>query len=231
MWISISDSKRIVRQSSLLNQCFVLACILASASASAHTSAYADHRGEVVLTDAPGDERLRLLFTIEEPGARTLPASLAAAGCEFPSASARRVPNSWENGLATIAAETKIDPRLLQAVIWAESRCNPVAVSPKGARGLMQLMPGTARQYGVHDAFDPLQNIKGGARYLRDLLELFSGNVELALAAYNAGPKNVIDAGMRIPPFRETRSYVPAVMKRLAALRGGTGRDGAGPGM
>jgi soluble lytic murein transglycosylase-like protein len=108
---------------------------------------------------------------------------------------------------------------LIHAVIWAESRCNPVAVSPKGARGLMQLMPGTARQYGVTDSFDPLQNIRGGARYLRDLLDLFGGNVELALAAYNAGPRSVVDARMRIPPYRETLAYVPAVLKRLALLR------------
>jgi soluble lytic murein transglycosylase-like protein len=188
----------------------------------AHVYAYADAHGEIVITDAPRDERWRVLFTLEEAAARTLPAPLAAMGCDHGSG-ARRTPRPWESDLPAIAADLKLDPHLIQAVIWAESRCNPVALSPKGARGLMQLMPATARQYAVADAFDPLQNIRGGARYLRDLLELFAGNLELALAAYNAGPGSVLAARMRIPPFPETRAYVPAVMKRLAALRGVAG--------
>ena len=192
--------------------------------AGAHIYAYSDQSGELVLTDAPRDERWQMLFMLEEPGARTVPPPLQlAGGCVDATNAQRRPANAWEHALPAIAAETRLDPHLIHAVIWAESRCNPVAVSPKGARGLMQLMPGTARQYGVTDAFDPLQNLKGGARYLRDLLDLFGGNVELALAGYNAGPKSVVDARMRIPPYRETLAYVPAVLKRLAMLRSRSG--------
>ena len=204
----------------MLFKAFSLAALLVgAASAGAHIYAYTDQEGEVVLTDAPRDERWRMLFMLEEPGARTVPpANVAVSGGCAPAGGTRGV-SAWEAGVPAIAAEAKLDPHLLHAVIWAESRCNPVAVSPKGARGLMQLMPGTARQYGVTDSFDPLQNIRGGARYLRDLLDLFGGNVELALAAYNAGPRSVVDARMRIPPYRETLAYVPAVLKRLAMLR------------
>jgi soluble lytic murein transglycosylase-like protein len=197
----------------------LLALAASAGVAQAHIYAYEDHTGALVITDAPGDERWRMLFVLEEAGARTAPAPISAPGCDY-AARRGRTPSTWEGHLPAVAAEFKLDPRLLQAVIWAESRCNHAAVSPKGARGLMQLMPATARQYGVVDSFDPLQNIKGGARYLRDLLDLFAGNVELALAAYNAGPRSVMEARMRIPPFRETRAYVPAVLQRLAVLRG-----------
>jgi len=126
-----------------------------------------------------------------------------------------------EVGSAIQAAAEKwaIDADLLRAVIWVESRCNHRAVSVKGARGLMQLMPATARLYGVHDAFDPRGNILAGAGYLRDLLAHFSGDLELALAAYNAGPQAVIAAGMRIPPYRETQAYVPAILARMRQLK------------
>lgn len=111
------------------------------------------------------------------------------------------------------ADEAGIDAALVHAVITAESGYNPAAVSRAGAQGLMQLMPGTAKRYAVKDAFDPRQNIRGGTRYLRDLLDLFDNNVELALAAYNAGENAVIRHGRKIPPYRETRAYVPKVMR------------------
>jgi soluble lytic murein transglycosylase-like protein len=201
----------------------LVALFAGAAPAGAHIYAYTNQEGEVVLTDAPRDERWRMLFMLEEPGARTVPPPSVAVVGNCTPASGTRSASAWEASVPAIASETRLDPHLIHAVIWAESRCNPVAVSPKGARGLMQLMPGTARQYGVTDSFDPLQNIRGGARYLRDLLDLFGGNVELALAAYNAGPRSVVDARMRIPPYRETLAYVPAVLKRLALLRGRTG--------
>lgn len=116
-----------------------------------------------------------------------------------------------------------VEDSLVHAVIFAESSYNPAAVSPQGAAGLMQLMPETARQYGVRDAFDPVQNINGGVKLLRDLLALFNGDVELALAAYNAGANAVIRAGNRIPPHIETAAYVPKVVeyyRRFQARKG-----------
>jgi soluble lytic murein transglycosylase-like protein len=109
------------------------------------------------------------------------------------------------------AARNGLDPNLIIAVMQQESGFNPRAVSPKGARGLMQLMPATARRFGVKNIFDPAQNIEGGARYLRFLLDMFNGDLELALAGYNAGENAVINYGYRVPPYRETRYYVKNV--------------------
>jgi len=105
-----------------------------------------------------------------------------------------------------------VDEALVHAVIFAESSYDPDAISPAGASGLMQLMPATAAHYGVRDLFDPAQNVSGGVRLLRDLLARFDGNVELALAAYNAGAYAVIRAGNRVPPHSETAAYVPKVI-------------------
>ena len=122
-------------------------------------------------------------------------------------------PARWREHVAAMAAKYDISPTLLEAVVWQESRWNEGAVSPVGARGLAQLMPGTARQMGVNPA-DPRSNLEGGARYLRMQLDAFGGNIEKALAAYNAGPARVIRAG-GIPAIRETQQYVAAIMSRL----------------
>ena len=107
---------------------------------------------------------------------------------------------------------TETDPGLLHAVIRAESGYNSRALSNKGASGLMQLIPDTARRYGVSNIFDPVENINGGARYLKDLLAMFNNNMELALAGYNAGENAVIRAGHRVPNYPETMAYVPKVI-------------------
>jgi hypothetical protein len=114
------------------------------------------------------------------------------------------------------AASTKhrIDADLITSVIHAESDFNPKAVSPKGAQGLMQLMPGTAARLGVLDAFDPFANVDAGTQYLRDLLVRYNGDMAKALAAYNAGPSRVQQYG-GVPPYRETRAYVAHIIKEF----------------
>jgi hypothetical protein len=112
-----------------------------------------------------------------------------------------------------------VDPLLLYSVMHQESSFKSRAISPKGARGLMQLMPGTAMRFGVTNVFDPRQNIEGGARYLRFLLDRFDGDVNLALAGYNAGEGAVEKYGWRIPPYAETQEYVRRISRRYSVIQ------------
>ena len=117
------------------------------------------------------------------------------------------------------ATRYNLDPNLIHSVISIESNFNPKAVSPKNARGLMQLMPRTAELMGVKDAFDPGQNIDGGTHYLSVLLKKYSNDLTLALAAYNAGPDSVDKYGRRVPPYLETMKYVQRIAKTYAKLK------------
>ena len=128
---------------------------------------------------------------------------------------AAAIPAQYTAKIHELARRFDLSPSLLEAVVWQESRWQENAVSPAGARGLAQLMPGTARYLGV-DPDDPYANLEGGARYLREQLDRFDGDLEKALAAYNAGPGRVIRAG-GIPNIRETKHYVAAIMGRLAS--------------
>lgn len=139
------------------------------------------------------------------PPAAEAPLTLAAADAG---------PAQWRGRVAELAAKYDLSPALIEAVVWQESRWRPGAVSPVGARGLAQLMPGTARQLGV-DPHDPHANLEGGARYLRMQLDAFDGDLEKALAAYNAGPGRVQRAG-GVPAIRETQNYVASIMARLS---------------
>ena len=120
-------------------------------------------------------------------------------------------PSTYDRLIKRTAAANRVDVALVKAVMHVESGFNPNAVSPKGASGLMQLMPQTAVRYGVDDIFDPVQNVQGGVRYLKDLLAMFKDNHRLAIAAYNAG-ENAVLRYQGIPPYNETQDYVRKVM-------------------
>lgn len=139
-----------------------------------------------------------------------LQARLGAFTAPQPNPSSPDSAGSFKGAFDQAAARHGLDPSLVQAVIQAESGGDAHAVSPVGAMGLMQLMPGTAKDLGVHNPFDPVQNVEGGTRYLAEMLEKF-GNVPEALAAYNAGPHAVEKYG-GIPPYPETQHYVKRVM-------------------
>jgi hypothetical protein len=126
--------------------------------------------------------------------------------------------HSIDEAVERIAAQHSLPAQLIHSVIKVESNYNPGATSPKGAQGLMQLIPSTARRFGVANVFNPLENIQGGARYLRYLLDLYAGDSKLALAAYNAGEGAVARYG-GVPPYRETQNYLVLVGKQLEHAR------------
>ena len=175
--------------------------------------------GTIRFTDKPPPKGVQTqIFTGK--GSVTIDGATKRNGVTFSRASLRLAPRrlytkEYDHLIRRAALYHGVDPQLVRAVIHAESAFNPFAVSPKGAKGLMQLMPGTAQDLGVVNAFNPADNIWGGTKYLRELLERFKGNTTLAVAAYNAGYANVDQYG-GVPPFSETQQYV----KRVLALRG-----------
>ena len=152
---------------------------------------------------------------------RSPPEGKAAAPGDAKRAAAWLARSSYYDAtIARAAQAADVSPALLRAVIVVESGFNPRAISRRGAIGLMQLLPSTARRYGAFNAFDPEQNVQAGAKYLADLITRYGPDrLELVLAAYNAGENAVERYGQRVPPFRETRAYVPNVLKMYHALR------------
>ena len=150
---------------------------------------------------------------VDQNGAPIVPA------WAYTDASPPPVPAQYAAALTQAAAAANVSPRLLSALVWQESRWNQAAISPKGAIGLAQLMPATARDLGVNPA-DPAANLNGGARYLRQLLDQFDGDVERALAAYNAGPGRVRSSG-GVPAIAETRNYVASIVRHISTLSTG----------
>lgn len=167
-----------------------------------------DDAGVVHLTDMRPDEGFALLLRERSPASTAAPTRTAAARPNRPLLDAQ---------IRVVADTVGLDVELLHAVVATESAYRNDVRSPKGAAGLMQLMPETARRFGVHDTHDPGQNLLGGALYLRQLLQRYDADLELALAAYNAGEGAVERHGRRIPPYRETRRYVPTVLQRYRA--------------
>src|SRR6476661_3901945 len=168
-------------------------------TAHAQIFSWRDASGNLVLSDHPKDGVART-FAVGTTGFRT---TRAPGGSRN---------TSYDAIIAEHASLHGVRPDLVHAVIQAESAFNPMARSVKGAMGLMQLMPATAVHYGVTNAYDPVQNIRAGVAYLRQLLDRYSHNEELALAAYNAGPAAVEKYGA-VPPYRETRNYVSKIQK------------------
>jgi soluble lytic murein transglycosylase-like protein len=174
----------------------------------------------VILNDSRSITAYRFFGNIREAlvslrSARVIPTH-AFGTAVFDSRSSAKVPLHLSSAIHDAARAHGVDPRLVAAVARRESAFNSSAVSNKGACGIMQLMPATAQYLGVRDVFDPRENIFGGTRYLRTLLDTFHGDLDLALAAYNAGP-GAVAKHRGVPPYRETRAYVAAVRSTYEA--------------
>lgn len=215
-----------------------LVAVLASHAVHADMWIYTDPKGVKHFASSQLDKRYQLMFrgmpapSIDTAEVTTTGASVDVGPAEFSAKSAAAMEFSpgfmaVKQHLRTAADTHQLDMALLQAVIHTESRFNPVAVSPKGAVGLMQVMPATAERYGLANdqrgtvsakLTDPKTNIQTGARYLRDLIKMFPGQLELAVAAYNAGEGAVQKAGNKIPNYKETQNYVRSVMQLYQRL-------------
>ena len=185
-----------------MKQTLVLAfvtALLTPLPARAQIYAWRDVNGTLVVSDRKLNEGAMTYVVPEAPGIR----ATRTATPEYSS--------MYDSLVQEHASRHALRPELVRAVIQVESGFNPRARSPKGAMGLMQLMPATAKRLGVSNAYDPAENIRGGCKYLRQLLDRYEGNEQLALAAYNAGEGAVDRHGKNIPPFQETREYVKKV--------------------
>ena len=189
-----------------------LALVAFASPAVADIFSFKDERGVVHFTNLPnGDKRFKL---VRKEAGSTNP-GVPVVG--EPGSASRWMPaqadvQRYAPIIETTARAHGVEAALVHAVITAESGYNPRAYSRAGATGLMQLMPATAARYGVRNIWDPVENIQGGVRYLKDLIAMFNGNLELAVAAYNAGENAVIRHGHRVPPYAETVHYVPKVL-------------------
>ena len=192
---------------------------VATVPAEAQIASVTDVSGRRMFVNAEPNRVIKLLPTSPKPQSIYISGELSFLGNNKP---AVRLDRDGVEKLVREAAERHhVDPALIRAVIETESNWNAGAMSRKGAVGLMQLIPTTAQRFGATDAFNPKQNVEAGVRYLRTLLERYSGNLDLALAAYNAG-EGAVDRAHGVPSFRETRNYVQRVQN--AYFRPGSGR-------
>jgi soluble lytic murein transglycosylase-like protein len=195
----------------------VSALLLLLYPAVAHAQIYAwrDANGHLVLSDKAKDPSARS-YAIRSSAVSPSPATSFRTTRPLNKRAAL-----YQDLIEEHAALNLVSPDLVRALIQAESAFNTRAVSPKGAMGLMQLMPGTAADHGVRDAFNPSENIRAGVKYLKHLLDKYDGRVELALAAYNAGPGAVKKYGGKVPPYRETQNYVARIQGTPASATAG----------
>jgi Transglycosylase SLT domain len=215
-WAGFNDS---IRENILRQFCFNI--LIAGFAAGALFGAGPDNPQRVtsvVRPDLRTGKLVRSIVVSPKPVAEVRIAEAVVpprlVGTAMPAPEPVAPPSGINEAVRRIAAEHAVSEQLIHSVIKVESNYNAHAISNKGALGLMQLIPATARRFGVTDAFNPVQNIQGGARYLRYLLDLYSGNTPLALAAYNAGEAAVERYG-GIPPFAETQNYVILVRRQL----------------
>ncbi len=209
-----------------------IAMLAAMSAAKADVYGYADAEGAVYLTDSPSqvdsaaqadaptqqDYELLAVSPVEPVILAASTPVMEAAELDSKAVSGSKT-LMYKDEVKVAALDSGVETALLHAVIMTESNYNARAKSPKGAQGLMQLMPFTAKRFGVNNSYDPGQNIQGGARYLSYLLKLFKNDFNLAVAAYNAGENAVIQHGNKIPPYRETVNYVSKVMGIYKKLR------------
>src|ERR1035437_4175122 len=193
----------------------LLASPVIAATANENVWSFVDDDGVSHFSNVPDASPYRLY--LKDPGSYRLKSDRVADNSTHRMNTARTLPIDqnklpFADMVTAAATEQKLDPALLHAIIHVESRHNTSAVSPKGAIGLMQVLPETARRMGVASISTPEGNINAGARYMRFLLNIFGNDVSLALAAYNAGENAVIRHGNQIPPYPETVAYVPAVI-------------------
>jgi len=176
-------------------------------------------KGDKELADARAkvEQITKEIAAVNQPASLTpeVVSELAAAGDQFWSTGDAKI----DNLIRYYGGQYGVDPFLIYCTMSQESSFTARATSPKGAQGLMQLMPATAARYGVTNPYDVAQSIKGGTRYLKDLLTMFNGRVDLALAGYNAGEGAVMKFGNTIPPYSETRNYVRLILKRYATKK------------
>ncbi len=167
--------------------------------------------GAVVLSSFASSEASHLLMPAPPPP----PGTAAPTAAVNAQTAAPRISAELHRIIDSAASRSDISPQLIRAVIGAESNYEPRAVSSRGAIGLMQLLPDTAKRFGAQDPFDPVQNVSAGAAYLKWLMGFFRDDLELVLAGYNAGEQAVVRAGHKVPPYAETRAYVKKVMANL----------------
>jgi soluble lytic murein transglycosylase-like protein len=173
--------------------------------------------GSVVLSNIATDEAHSVVVTASYLSA---PASAKTVASPTRASATSPPPKAFQPFILEASVASRLPVELIHAVISAESNYNPRALSGKGAQGLMQLMPATARRFGSINSLDPRDNILTGSRYLRWLMDYFNQNVELAVAAYNAGEGAVVKAGHKIPPYPETQKYVPKVLQHYRQASG-----------
>ena len=176
-------------------------CLGAAASASAQIYSWKDANGNLVLSDRPAPEAASSVRSYAVPRS-------AVRATRFVSSDRT---GAYDDLIEEHAQRNRVRPDLVRAVVQVESAFNPYARSPKGALGLMQLMPATIHRFGVSNPFNPNDNVRAGVAYLRQLLDRYQNNEELALAAYNAGPESVDKHGQAVPPYAETRNYVKQI--------------------